>query len=214
MFELFAQGDRSLARSEGGSGIGLTLVKKLVEMHGGTRRGHERGARQGERVHGPAPAGEAAPTRRPAPTTAAPVAGRGEARVLVVDDNVDTARGMARLLKLLGHEVARRPRRPDGHRGGQRAPARVRPPRHRPARHGRLRGRRTLRQEECCRDAVIIAVSGYGQDEDRRRTARGGLRPPPGQAGRPRRPRLPVERRSMIRGPMTSKVGRIALPGS
>ena len=63
MFELFAQGDRSLARSEGGLGIGLTVVKKLVEMHGGSVAAKSEGPGQGERVHDPASRGAA--TGRP-----------------------------------------------------------------------------------------------------------------------------------------------------
>ena len=74
MFELFAQGDRSLARSEGGLGIGLTLVKKLVEMHGGSVTAAERGPGRGSEftVRLPAAASPAAPksSRSPARTPA------------------------------------------------------------------------------------------------------------------------------------------------
>ena len=105
MFELFAQGDRSLARTEGGLGIGLTVVKKLVTLHGGSVTARSEGPGKGCEftVRLPAPertAGAASAPRGPA----APSAPRSS-RILVVEDNVDTAKGMARLLDLLGHEV-------------------------------------------------------------------------------------------------------------
>ena len=105
MFELFAQGDRSLARSEGGLGIGLTVVKKLVEMHGGSIVARSEGVGKGSVFV----------IRLPTATKPLKVQPKHErpaeklvkkARILVVDDSVDTARGMARLLKLIGHEVA------------------------------------------------------------------------------------------------------------
>src|SRR4029079_134932 len=105
MFELFAQGDRSLDRSEGGLGIGLTLVRSLAELHGGTVTATSDGPGKGCEfvVRIPAPKGPtgAESDRQPEPTAVA----TRRLRVLVVDDNVDTAKGMAKLLKLSGHEV-------------------------------------------------------------------------------------------------------------
>ena len=175
MFELFAQGDRSLARSEGGLGIGLTVVKKLVEMHGGTRRrprarGPARGASSRSGSRGP----RGPPRRRR--RRAAPAGGeRKSSRILVVDDNVDTARGMARLLKLLGHEVAVAHDGPEGIEAARRhRPEFVLLDIGLPGMDGYEVASR-LRREECCKDAVIIAVSGYGQEEDRRRSKEAGF---------------------------------------
>ncbi|QDV33715.1 hybrid sensor histidine kinase/response regulator [Tautonia plasticadhaerens] len=174
IFELFVQGDRSLARSEGGLGIGLTVVKKLVELHGGTVAATSQGLGRGSeftvrlpRVPRPV---------APAPANFAPTAVEARSsRILVVDDNVDTARGMACLLELLGHEVAVAHDGPEGIETARR---------HRPdfvlldiglpGMDGYEVATR-LRHEECCRDAVIIAVTGYGQDEDRRRSKEAGF---------------------------------------
>ena len=140
MFELFVQGDRSLARSEGGLGIGLTVVKKLVEMHGGTVTARSEGPGKGSEFATAAAGGETTGRRRPRQRPDRRKDGR-RARILVVDDNVDMARGISVLLTLIGHDVATAH---DGHaalEAAQAVPAGIRLARHRPAGHGRLRGR-------------------------------------------------------------------------
>jgi signal transduction histidine kinase/ActR/RegA family two-component response regulator len=174
MFELFAQGDRSLARSEGGLGIGLTIVKKLVEMHGGTIVARSEGVGKGSEFTIRLPA-----AKRPA-LPGSKVSGLTEtankkARVLVVDDNVDTAHGMERLLKLIGHETARAH---DGNEALQVAcefrPEIILLDIGLPGMDGYEVAAR-MRREEWCKNAVIVAVSGYGQDEDRRRSMEAGF---------------------------------------
>jgi CheY-like chemotaxis protein len=174
MFELFAQGDRSLARSEGGLGIGLTIVKKLVEMHGGTISATSEGLGKGSEFIIRLPASSRPSELRPL-ASATELQASKKARILVVDDNVDTARGMARLLKLLGHEVA------TAH-SGQEAIEVARAHQQDfilldiglPGMSG-YEVASQLRKEECCREAVIVAISGYGQEEDRRRSKEAGF---------------------------------------
>jgi CheY-like chemotaxis protein/two-component sensor histidine kinase len=174
MFELFAQGDRSLARSEGGLGIGLTVVKKLVEMHDGSITARSQGAGTGSEftIRLPRATRPAAPEPRPP----GPAAERSRpARVLVVDDNVDTARGMARLLTLLGHHVAVAHDGPEAIKVAKdEQPEFVLLDIGLPGMDGYEVASR-LRQEGCCRDAIFIAVSGYGQEEDRRRSKQAGF---------------------------------------
>ncbi len=106
MFELFAQGERSIARSEGGLGIGLTIVQKLTEMHGGRVEAHSAGPNRGSNftIHLPAsvPSGESQGKKPLFPAADSVHA----LRVLIVDDNVDTAEGLGRLLKRAGHQIA------------------------------------------------------------------------------------------------------------
>ncbi|HEV3168051.1 MAG TPA: ATP-binding protein [Isosphaeraceae bacterium] len=175
MFDLFAQGDRSLDRSEGGLGIGLTLVKSLAELHGGTVSAISDGAGKGSEFVVRLPAAEGgtgadSDLKRKAETSAA-----RHFRVLVVDDNADTANGMAKLLKLSGHDAqvalssdealnVAREHRPEvmlldiglpGMDGYDLAA--------------------TLQREEWSKDSVLIAVSGYGEGQARDRSKKAGF---------------------------------------
>ncbi|MFO0889699.1 MAG: ATP-binding protein [Isosphaeraceae bacterium] len=174
MFRLFAQGDRSLARSEGGLGIGLTIVQRLAEMHGGSVEARSDGPGRGSEFIVRLPLAPRAGSAEPKARRGRVAVGKA-ARILVVDDNADTASGMVRLLEMLGNEViavhtgpaaieTAHTFRPDfvlldiglpGMDGYQVASA--------------------LREDEAHKDTVIIAVSGYGQEEDRRRSQAAGF---------------------------------------
>ena len=166
MFELFAQGDRTLARSEGGLGIGLTVVKKLVMLHGGSVTARSEGPGKGCEFTVRIPAG-----RRPAGSEVSPrrnvdSPARRSAKILVVEDNIDMAKGMARLLTLLGHEVWTAL---DGEEAlsiaRERSPEFVLLDIGLPEMDGYEVAQR-LRQEDGGKHAVIVAISGYGGEED------------------------------------------------
>ena len=97
MFKLFAQGERSIARSEGGLGIGLTIVQKLAELHDGRVEARSEGANHGSTFIIRLPAA-AAPVRPRVPGVSVDAAKAHSLRLLIVDDNVDSAEGLARLL--------------------------------------------------------------------------------------------------------------------
>jgi CheY-like chemotaxis protein len=103
VFDMFMQVAPGAKRSQGGLGIGLTLVRNLVEMHGGTVEAHSAGVGQGSQfsIRVPLAVGsDDAPAAEP--DIALPT---GKRRILVVDDNVDAAQSLALLLRLRGHEV-------------------------------------------------------------------------------------------------------------
>jgi PAS domain S-box-containing protein len=173
MFELFAQGDRTLARSEGGLGIGLTVVKRLVEMHGGSVTARSEGAGKGSEFAIRLPAAKK-------PTTASdhvhnhPVATAGS-RILVVDDNVDMTESISRFLTIVGHDVAIAHSGPEAIEIARKhRPAMVLLDIGLPGMDGYAVAAR-LRAEECCERATFVAISGYGQEEDRMRSKNAGF---------------------------------------
>jgi len=108
IFDTFSQGQRSLARSEGGLGLGLTLVKQLVQLHGGVVEAHSPGTDQGSRFVVTFPTCETAGadadgTQGTALVTQIPVGGKK--RILIVDDNPDIVETSTLLLQMLGHAV-------------------------------------------------------------------------------------------------------------
>jgi signal transduction histidine kinase/ActR/RegA family two-component response regulator len=173
-FDLFVQGDRALARSEGGLGVGLTMVRSLVEMHGGAVEAHSDGPGQGSEfvVRLPLlPGGEGSDA---SPREAAAPAQRA-CRILVVDDNRDSADSLALLLRLAGHAV----RVAYDGRAALEA-ARAGPPEvvfldlGMPGMDGHEVARR-LREQDGMGRALLVAVSGYGQEEDRARSLAAGF---------------------------------------
>jgi PAS domain S-box-containing protein len=103
-FDLFVQEASTLDRSQGGLGIGLTMARSLVKMHGGSVRAFSDGPGRGCEIVARLP--RAADVARPAPSPPLPVTTQSRSlRVLVVDDNVDAAQMLGVLLRLLGHDV-------------------------------------------------------------------------------------------------------------
>ncbi len=175
IFELFVQGERSLERSAGGLGIGLTLVQKLTELHGGTVVARSDGRGKGSefivRLPG-APSSVARPTgvraKHVMPSSQA-------ARILVVDDNADLARGLARLLEFHGHNVSIAYDGPSGfERAKEWLPEFILLDIGLPGMDG-YQVAALLRQDDETKDVKIIGISGYGQDEDRKRSTQAGF---------------------------------------
>jgi|GEM_PF-2045310 len=176
IFELFVQGERRLTRSAGGVGIGLSLVKRLVELHGGRVDAFSPGLGQGSEfvVRLPALPG-ADPGRAMGQALLAgdqPQAAAGPAgwRVLVVDDNVDAAEGFAAALRLHGHEVRVAYDGPSALALADHfQPQAVLLDLGLPGMDG-YEVARQLRENPALKRAWLAAVTGWGQPEDRQRS--------------------------------------------
>ncbi|GAB3794961.1 hypothetical protein GCM10028819_10200 [Spirosoma humi] len=174
IFELFMQVDNTTARSKGGLGLGLTLVKRLVEMHGGRVQAQSEGLGKGSTFRVYLPTLEMAPAVNPKPVDETPSPTTHD-RILVIDDNADAAFTLAMLLKLKGYEAHTR----HSGRAGLEAAEALHPSAivldlGMPGLDG-YETCRQLRQQSWGEQVPVIALSGYGQEEDRQRTKEAGF---------------------------------------
>ena len=173
IFDLFTQVDRSLERSQGGLGIGLTLVKRLVEMHGGKVQAFSEGSGRGSEFLVRLPtltdsgteAFEAG-VRQPSTT---------ERRILVVDDNRDAAGSLILLLELMGHEVRSAVDGLEAMEAVEKfGPDVVLLDIGLPKLNG-YDVARLIREQPGGKRIMLIALTGWGQEEDRRKSAEAGF---------------------------------------
>jgi signal transduction histidine kinase/DNA-binding response OmpR family regulator len=180
VFDLFTQGDHSLDRAEGGLGIGLTLVRRIVDLHGGSVQAFSEGPGRGSEFTvrlalARRPAGKADADPDCQPGGIAPRPGTSSRRVLVVDDNVDAADSLGRLLWMEGHVVQL------AHDGptALSAAADFRPDAiildiGLPGIDGFEVARR-LRRRPDANGVILLALTGYGRDEDRATSLEAGF---------------------------------------
>ena len=174
LFEIFSQVDRNLERAQGGLGIGLALVKGLTEAHGGTVEVRSDGVGRGCTFVVRLPVAHGTVAEEDTQSNGVPPPGP-KRRVLVVDDNRDGAASLAMLLTVMGNDTRTAH---DGIEGVEQAEA-FRPdlivldiglP--------RLNGYdacRRIREQPWARDTLIVAATGWGQDDDRRRSKAAGF---------------------------------------
>jgi CheY-like chemotaxis protein len=174
---MFFQVDRALERSQGGLGIGLSLVRRLVELHGGSVKAHSAGTGKGSEFTVVLPAVAEAPTPQPAqqPADTGATKAKTTRRILVVDDMRDNADSLAMLLRLDGNEVETAY---DG-LAALEAAERLRPDVvlldiRMPKLNGYDACRR-IREQPWGKGMLLIALTGWGQEEDLRRTEEAGF---------------------------------------
>ena len=175
VFDLFTQVDRSLERSEGGLGIGLSLVKRLVELHGGTVKAHSEGQGLGSEFVVRLPVLLEIPKAQPLPEPTGEPIPTTVRRILVVDDNRDGTDSLARLLELTGNDTQTAH---DGVEAVEKAAA------FRPdvilldiglPKMSGYEACRAIREQPWGKDIVIVAMTGWGQEEDRRKSNEAGF---------------------------------------
>jgi PAS domain S-box-containing protein len=178
VFELFTQVDRTLERAQGGLGIGLTLVRQLVEMHGGTVEASSEGLGRGSTFTVRLPLRKEELGRVKEETHRSDSSLNllnSSLKVLVADDNVDSARSLALLLELTGNEVRIAHDGPSALEAAAAfVPDVILLDIGMPGMSG-LEVARRLRAMPPLRDAILVAQTGWGQEEDRRRSEEAGF---------------------------------------
>ena len=171
IFDLFAQANPTLARTEGGLGIGLTLVKRIVELHGGGVRALSDGPDKGSVFEVRLPLAEPEPVM--AVVAEPPITGKPH-RVLVIEDHDDGREMLATILQMQGHDVLQAATGQQGiELAAQRSPAAVLVDIGLPD----LDGYEVARQlrHKLGRNVLLVALTGYGQARDRARSDEAGF---------------------------------------
>ncbi|WP_337174584.1 ATP-binding protein [Paludisphaera sp.] len=175
VFDMFTQVDASVMHSQGGLGIGLTIVKRLVELHRGRIEARSEGEGKGSEFIVRFPLAHPADDEAPIPRADGPGVSTGPIRVLVVDDNRDSANTLSRLLELDGHEVH------TSYNGADALAAAAASPPDAilldlglPDKNGYEIAEEMRARPELA-DAMIVALTGWGQPEDRRRSREAGF---------------------------------------
>jgi signal transduction histidine kinase len=179
LFQLFRRADDSLARSEGGLGIGLALARGLIEMHGGRIEAFSDGPGKGSefvirlpRANGAVETPEAQPRQAPLPCEQRE---DRQLKVLVVDDSVDSAESMAIILEMSGHSVRKAHNGPDALRAASEyRPDVVLMDIGMPGMSGHEVAQK-LRETPAMREVVLIAMTGYGRQVDREQSRAAGF---------------------------------------
>jgi CheY-like chemotaxis protein len=173
MFDLFVQGGQTLDRGQGGLGVGLTLVRRLVELQGGSVRAHSDGLGKGSTFVIEMPLIDESPAAaRPVPSTGVP--GR-TLSVLIVDDNQDARQMLRGIIEIHHHEVHEATTGPEAvTRALAVTPDIALVDLGLPGFDG-LEVARRLRADARTRQVMLVALTGYGQPDDRERTADAGF---------------------------------------
>jgi len=175
MFDLFIQGDRPLDRADGGLGVGLALVHRIVSLHGGVVKAFSEGTGRGSELVVTLPKYSEESSMPVAPDSQPIEPQQRRRRLMVIDDNKDAAESMSMLFELWGHEVICAY---DG-RVALETAAKYRPDAvfldiGLPGMDGYEIAERLRELPESAR-TVLVAITGYGQDEDRRRSREAGI---------------------------------------
>lgn len=175
IFDLFTQVDPSIDRSKGGLGIGLSLVQKLVELHGGSVVAESQGLGKGSTFTVRLPLLEGNLEEQAVGVYANTQAGVPGKRLLVVDDNVDAAEALAMLLRFSGHKVKTAHSGPDAIVAAKSfLPEAIFLDLGLPGLNG-YEVATALRKESTLEGIVLIALTGWGNQEDRRRSHEAGF---------------------------------------
>lgn len=175
IFDMFSQGEDPICRSGSGLGIGLALVRSLVELHGGVIEAHSAGHGRGSEFTVRLPLGDAGDTRSSLKQPDAQESGSLPRRILVVDDHRDAAETLAMLLEAGGHDVHVAFDGPEAvAAAGELRPDMVLLDLGLPKLGGYEVARR-IREAEGQTRTLLVALTGWGQEEDRRRTAEAGF---------------------------------------